>query len=101
MAALFTSYIAFRIYKFCTRRPLQPLDKAFKNLECKEQLQALELKNQLMEYRQDQHTTYQNIIRVGDRVPRHIDMAHYTVTTPTNTMAPPVYPDINEKPTQY
>jgi hypothetical protein len=28
-------------------------------------------------------------------------MADYTVTTPTNPMAPPTYPDINEKPTQY
>ncbi len=54
-----------------------------------------------MEYQQDQHTTHQNIIWVGDPVPQHINMADYTVTTPTNPMAPPVYPVLNKKPMQY
>jgi hypothetical protein len=47
MAILFTLYITFRVYKFCTRKPLQHLDEALKSLERKEQLQALELKNQI------------------------------------------------------
>jgi hypothetical protein len=100
MAVLFTLYIAFRIYQFCTRKPIQPLDEAILNLERREQLQALELKSQINKYEQDLQTAHQ-IIRVGDRVPCNIDMANYTATTPTNPMAPPVYPDINEKPTQY
>jgi len=102
MAILFTLYITFRIYKFCTRKPLQPIDEALNHLERKEQLHALELKNQIREYEQDLNAAHhQNIIRIGDRAPRNLNMADYTVTTPTNPMAPPVYPDINEKPTQY
>jgi hypothetical protein len=101
MAILFTLYITFRVYKFCTRKPLQPLDKALKNLERREQLQALELKNQIREYEQELQTSHQNIICIGDRAPRNLNIADYTVTTPTNPMAPPVYPDINKKPTQY
>jgi len=102
MAILFTLYITFRIYKFCTRKPLQPIDEALNHLERKEQLHALELKNQIREYEQELNSAHhQNIIRIGDRAPRNLNMADYTVTTPTNPMAPPVYPDINEKPTQY
>lgn len=102
MAILFTLYITFRIYKFCTRKPLQPIDEALNHLERKEQLHALELKNQIREYKQDLNAAHhQNIIRIGDRAPRNLNMADYTVTTPTNPMAPPVYPNINEKPTQY
>jgi hypothetical protein len=62
MAVLFTCYIAFRIYKFCTRKPLQFLGEAFRNLEHKEQLQVLELMNQIREYEQDLQTGHQNII---------------------------------------
>jgi hypothetical protein len=101
MAVLFTCYIAFRVYKFCTRKPLQPLDKALKNLERREQLQALELKNKIREYEQELQTNHQSIIRIGDRVPRNINMADYTAMTPTNPLTTPVYPDIDKKPTQY
>jgi hypothetical protein len=66
MSVLFTCYIAFRVHKFFTRKPLQPLDEALKNLEPRVQLQALELKNQIREYKQELQTSHQNIIQIGD-----------------------------------
>ncbi len=46
--------------KFCTRKLPQPLDEALKNLESREQLQALGLKNQIRDYEQELQTSHQN-----------------------------------------
>jgi len=101
LAALFTCYIVFRIYRYCTKKPLQPVDVALQHLDLKECLEALEIKNQIREFELDLQNNHQDIIQIGDRAPRNLNMAEYTVVTPTNPVAPPVYPDINEKPTQY
>lgn len=100
LAVLFLIFIAYKIYKWWTKGPMHPLDAAIQHLDRKERLEYLELKKNMLEYEMDQRN-HPNIIRVGDRVPQHVSMADYTVETPTLPVAPAVYPDINEKPTQY
>jgi len=78
-----------------------PLDDALNNLNCKEHLAALELKEQIKMFEQDEKENHHNIIKIGDRVSKKINMANYTVVSPTEPVAPPMYPEINEHPTQY
>ena len=82
LAALFAIYIAFRLYKWFTNKPLQPLDIALNHLNRKECLEALKLKHEMAEYKQDLQDSHPNIFRIGDR-PGNINLADFTVVTPT------------------
>ena len=89
LAALFMLYIAFRFYKWYTKKPLQPLDIALNHLNKKECLEYLKLKKEIDQYEQELQESIEqlresnNIIRVGNR-PGNINMANYTVVTPTD-----------------
>jgi hypothetical protein len=83
LAVLFVIYIAFRFYKWYTKKDLQPLDIALNHLSNKERMEFLQLKKEIAEYEEDLRTSHPNIIRVGDR-PGNINMSEYTVTEPTN-----------------
>ena len=83
LAVLFVIYIAFRFYKWYTKKDMQPLDIALNHLSNKERMEFLKLKKEIAEYEEDLRTSHPNIIRVGDR-PGNINMSEYTVTEPTN-----------------
>ena len=83
LAVLFVIYIAFRFYKWYTKKDMQPLDIALSHLSNKERMEFLKLKKEIAEYEEDLRTSHPNIIRVGDR-PGNINMSEYTVTEPTN-----------------
>jgi len=52
-------------------------------------------------YNQDEQQNHPNILKIGDRRPKKINMGEYTVVSPTKPIAPSLYPDVNEHPTQY
>jgi hypothetical protein len=52
-------------------------------------------------YEQDEQRNHPNIIKIGDKRPKNLNMGDYTVITPTRPITPSIYPEINEHPTQY
>jgi hypothetical protein len=105
IAALFFTYLAYKLYKHCTKRTSMftklPLHDAPNHLDRKECLEALELKAQTKMFEQDEKENRPNNIKIGDRVLKKVNMGDYTIISPTDPVAPPMYPDINERPTQY
>ncbi len=78
-----------------------PFDDALNHLNCKELLEALELKAQIKMFEQDEKENQPNIIKINDRVSKKVNKGDYTVVSPTDPVAPPMYPEINKHPTQY
>ncbi len=63
--------------------------------------EAIKLKEVVKMYERDEKRNHPNIIKIGDRPPKNLNMGDYTVITPTRPVTPSIYPDINEHPTQY
>ena len=99
--ALMAMYLAYRIFKWWTKKELQPLDVALQHLDRKERMEYLQLKQQIAEYETDLQENHPSILKIGQKKPKGMNMADYTVETPTHPVAPTVYPEINEHPTQY
>ncbi len=78
-----------------------PLDATLNHLNQKERMEAIKLKEQVKLFKQDEDENHPNIIKLGDRVSKKVNMGDYTVASPTKPIATSMYPKINEHPTQY
>ncbi len=105
IAIIFFLYLANQAYKYINNRTSKfansTIDKTLNHLNKKEIREAIELKEVVKMYEQDEQQNHPNIIKIGDKRPRNINMGDYTVITPTRPVTPSLYPDINEHPTQY
>jgi hypothetical protein len=74
-----------------------PFDSAINQRNQKEQMKAIELKEQIKMLKKDEDKNHLNIIKIGDRVPKKVNMGDFTVVSPTS----PIYLEINEHQAQY
>jgi len=96
IVVLFFAYLAYRAYKYINKRTSMftkpPFESAINQLNKKEQMEAIELKEQIKMLKKDEDKNHPNIIKIGDRVSRRVNMSDYTVVSPTS----PIYLEINE-----
>jgi len=64
-------------------------------------MEAIELKEQIKMLKKDEDKNHPNIIKIGDRVSKKVNMSDYTVVSPTKPITAPIYPEINEHQAQY
>ena len=105
IAIAFFLYLAYQAYRYFKNRTTKladsALDKTLNHLNKRERQEAIELKEVVKMYEQDEQRNHPNIIKIGDKRPKNLNMGDYTVITPTRPITPSIYPEINEHPTQY
>ncbi len=101
IAVLFFAYLAYRAYKYFNKRismfTKPPFESTINHLNRKEQMEAIELKEQIKMIEKEEKKKHPNIIKIGDRVSKNVNMSDYTVVSPTS----PIYPEIKEHQAQY
>jgi hypothetical protein len=102
---IFFLFLAYQVYRYFKNRTTKladsALDKTLNHLNKRERQEAIELKEVVKMYEQDEQRNHPNIIKIGDKRPKNLNMGDYTVITPTRPITPSIYPEINEHPTQY
>ena len=87
-----TAFMCYKLYRWYKFEHPQPLDEALAEFDRKERLEYLELKKASVAYNREL-----DVIKIGQRAPRNMNMAEYTVTQPT----PGLYPKAPNESTMY
>jgi len=74
-----------------------PFESAINQLNRKEQMEAIKLKEQIKMIEKEESKKHPYIIKNRDRVSKKVNMGDYTVVSPTS----PIYPEINEHQAQF
>jgi len=87
IAILFFAYLAYRAYKYFNKRTSMfskpPFESAINQLNRKEQMEAIKLKEQIKMIEKEENIKHPNIIKIGDLVSKKVNMSDYTVVSPT------------------